>query len=161
MQSTVIALLSDCLALPTPKKTADFDEAQSSVSPSAFRDQWKLAEGFVASEGNDILPHLAKARYDAEYLSHLSLFPILIHYRRPNLVDNHRSLLLLCLVKTNLADALIRVVAEAEPELAVQATVFLGQFLHATSKLLPTELGLGSQCLANLLAQVSSSDYER
>lgn len=30
--------------------------------PSNLKESWKLADGFVASEGLDILPHLAKSR---------------------------------------------------------------------------------------------------
>ncbi len=44
------------------------------LDPSAMRESWRLTEGFVAEEGNAILPHLAKTR--------------------PDLVDNHMALVL-------------------------------------------------------------------
>lgn len=42
--------------------------------PSEMHDSWRLIEGFVAEEGKQLLPHLAKTR--------------------PNLVENHMALLL-------------------------------------------------------------------
>ena len=55
-----------------------------------FRDGWKLAEGFVASEGLDILPGLTKTR--------------------PNLVDTHRAVLAACFLNARLPEALVKVI---------------------------------------------------
>ena len=62
--------------------------------PSTFRDSWKLAEGFVAFEGLDLVPHISKSR--------------------PNLVENHMSLTLQCLLKCDLPEALVKVIVGTE-----------------------------------------------
>ena len=59
----MINLLFDVLCLRIPKSFDTYGKALETVDPSYFRERWKLAEGFVATEGMDILPHLAKSRY--------------------------------------------------------------------------------------------------
>ena len=112
-----MGLFFDALCLPRPAADADSHSlALNSVSPSAFRclnrnfhptplsipssiqklsfrsfrDGWKLAEGFVASEGLDILPGLTKTR--------------------PNLVDTHRAVLAACFLNARLPEALVKVI---------------------------------------------------
>ena len=114
-----MSLFFDALCLPRPAADADsYALALNSISPSAFRykpkfpptrlsldykttekilklschssrDGWKLAEGFVASEGLDILPGLTKTR--------------------PNLVDTHRAVVAACFLNARLPEALVKV----------------------------------------------------
>ena len=132
----------ELLNLRSPSKDCDsFEEALEEVDQSFFREGWKLAEGFVASEGYNILPNLIKTR--------------------PNLQDSHCSLLLFCLLKAELADALINVIITSNLKLSIQATLLLGEFLHVTNRLLPRELNATSHCLPNLLKAVSSGDQTK
>ena len=78
---------------PLPDDTT-FQEAVLMSDPSTFRDSWKLAEGFVAFEGLDLVPHISKSR--------------------PNLVENHMSLTLQCLLKCDLPEALVKVIVGTE-----------------------------------------------
>ena len=104
-----------------------FHEAVYAADPSAFKDSWKLAEGFVASEGLDILPHIAKSR--------------------PNLIENHMSLTLQCLLKCDLPDALVKVIVGTEDfTLSVRATVLLGELLHLANLILPREVSIFFIC---------------
>ena len=73
---TILDLLYQSLSLQVPDWTDEFEVAMKVADPSAFKDSWKLTEGFVASEGKGLLPHLAKSR--------------------PNLVESHTALLLSC-----------------------------------------------------------------
>ncbi len=100
----------------------NFMEALKVADPSTFKDSWKLADGFVAAEGLDILPHISRSR--------------------PNLVENHMSLVLHCLLKCDLPDALVNVIVDSEDLLSVSATVLLGQLLHLANLLLPREVRL-------------------
>ena len=59
------------------------------ADPSEPKDSWKLSDGFVASEGRDILPHLSKSR--------------------PNLLENHLCVLLSCYLQCELPKALVQV----------------------------------------------------
>jgi hypothetical protein len=45
-----------------PDWTDEFEVAMKTADPSAVRESWKLTDGFVASEGRDILPHLSRSR---------------------------------------------------------------------------------------------------
>ena len=89
-QLYLINLFYELLNLkPLPDDTT-FQEAVLMSDPSTFRDTWKLAEGFVAFEGLDLVPHISKSR--------------------PNLVENHMSLTLQCLLKCDLPEALVKVI---------------------------------------------------
>ena len=57
-------LLCQALSVPVLEEDdcCDVSTAAKAVAPNRFRDHWKLADGFVVAEGNDILPHLAKSR---------------------------------------------------------------------------------------------------
>ena len=77
----------------------------------------------------DILPHIAKSR--------------------PNLIENHMSLTLQCLLKCDLPDALVKVIVGTEDfTLSVRATVLLGELLHLANLILPREVSIFD--LANL-----------
>ena len=122
-QLYLINLFYELLNLrPLPNDTT-FQEAVFASDPSAFKESWKLAEGFVASEGLDLLPHLSKSR--------------------PNLVENHLSLILHCLLKCDLPNVLVRVIVDTEEiALSVSSTVLLGELLHLANLLLPREVSL-------------------
>ena len=60
------------------------------LSCPSSRDGWKLAEGFVASEGLDILPGLTKTR--------------------PNFVDTHRAVVVASFLNARLPEALVEVI---------------------------------------------------
>lgn len=75
--------------LQVPDWTEEFDVAMRTADPSAPKDTWKLGEGFVAAEGEDILPHLSKSR--------------------PNLLENHMCVLLSCYLECKLPRALVQV----------------------------------------------------
>ena len=138
----LLKLFSDCLQLRQPKNFDSYTEALATIEPSYFREHWKLAEGFVASEANDILPHLAKTR--------------------PNLQECHKSLLILCLLRANLPKALVNVMTTTQkPEISIRATLLLGQFLHAANVYLPRDLNGSSHCLPTLLDEVSSTDVHQ
>ena len=73
--------------------------------------------------GLDILPHISKSR--------------------PNLVENHLSLILHCLLKCDLPNVLVRVIVDTEEmSLSVSSTVLLGELLHLANLLLPREVSL-------------------
>ena len=127
------------LNLRAPANGSTFSEALKVADPTTFKDAWKLADGFVASEGLDILPHISKSR--------------------PNLVENHMSLVLHCLLKCDLPNVLVKVItATEENSLSVSATVLLGELLHLANLLLPREVNVISHCLPGLLKEVSSLD---
>ena len=121
-QLYLINLLYELLNLKSPKDATNFNDALKISDPSTFRETWKLAEGFVACEGLDILPHISKSR--------------------PNLVESHMSLMLHLLLKANLPDALITVIVDTQTEtsLSISATVLLGELLHMANLLLPREV---------------------
>ena len=62
LQKRLIYLMYEMVNLKAPKKAKSFAEALKVSDPSYFKEPWKLAEDFVAREGNDILPRLAKSR---------------------------------------------------------------------------------------------------
>ena len=139
VRKRLIYLLYEMVNIAAPsKKAKTFNEALKVSDPSHFRESWKLAEDFVAKEGNDILPRLAKSRC--------------------NLLESHTGLVLAALLKTELPDALVEVIVTSSAELSIVATVLLGEILHLVHLLLPRELNATSHCLPALLAHVSSSD---
>ena len=119
-----------------------FAEGLKNADPSTFRDSWKLADEFVAGEGLDLLPPISKSR--------------------PNLVENHLSLVVHCLLKCDLPDALVKVIVDTEESsLSVNATILLGELLHLANVLLPREVNVCSHCLPGLLREVSSLNPNR
>ena len=107
------------------------------ADPAAPRPDWRLSDGFVAAEGRDILPHLARSR--------------------PNLVESHTALLLSAYIQNGLIPALIEVIVTGEGVISVRAGVLLGQFLHLVSSLLPHEISATQQCLPLLASYVDST----
>ena len=81
---------------------------------------------------------------------------------RPNLLENHKCVVLSCLLRTGLPEALIEVIiSSAETDLSILATVLLAELLHAVSVILPRELNATSHCLPALLAEISATDPNR
>ena len=142
VRKRLLHLLYDAVNLKVPRDLSSFASALENVDPSAFRECWKLAEDFVAREGFDILPQLAKSR--------------------PNLLETHTGFILSSLLKTELPDALVKVIVTADTdELSILATILLGELLHMAYVLLPRELNATSHCLPALLAEVSATDPVR
>ena len=120
-----------------PEWTDEFEVAMRTADPASPRPDWRLSEGFVAAEGRDILPHLARSR--------------------PNLVESHTALLLSAFLQNGLIPALIEVIVTGEGVISVRAGVLLGQFLHLVSTLLPHEISATQQCLPLLASYVDST----
>ena len=139
-RKTIIDLLYKSLRLQVPEWTDEFEVAMRTADPSAPRDSWKLTDGFVAAEGQDILPHLARSR--------------------PNLVEAHTALLLSCYLQADLPSALIQVIVTSDTVLSVRAAVLLGQFLHLVSCLLPHEIAATVSCLPLLASHIGGQPVE-
>ena len=143
VRQCLITMFYDMLNLRSlPNKESSFSEGLKNADPCSFRDAWKLADEFVAGEGLDLLPPISKSR--------------------PNLVENHLSLLVHCLLKCDLPDALVKVIVDTEESsLSVNATILLGELLHLANVLLPREVNVCSHCLPGLLREVSSLNPNR
>jgi len=135
---TILDLLYQSLSLQVPDWTDEFEVAMKTADPNAVKDTWKLTDGFVAAEGRDLLPHLAKSR--------------------PNLVENHTAVLLSCYLELGLPDALIKVIVTSDTVLSVRAAVLLGQFLHLVSTILPHEISATQHCLPLLTSHIYTAD---
>ncbi|KAL3868472.1 hypothetical protein ACJMK2_041273 [Sinanodonta woodiana] len=132
----IIELIYELFHLTVPEWTSDFSAALLSVDPSHPRENWRLTDGFVAEEGKNILPHLAKIR--------------------PNLVENHLALLLAAWIGAGLLDALVEVIISSDGELFVRTVILMGGLLHMANQLLPAECVHYSHCLSSLMALASS-----
>ena len=75
--------------LKVPDWTEEFDVAMRTADPSTPKEKWKLTDGFLAAEGQDIIACLSKSR--------------------PNLLENHMCVLLSCYLRCQLPKALIQV----------------------------------------------------
>ncbi|KAJ8305360.1 hypothetical protein KUTeg_015905 [Tegillarca granosa] len=134
----IVEILFDIFRLQTPTDTDDIAIALLSVDPSEMRENWQLTDGFVAEEGRELLPHMAKIR--------------------PNLVENHLALLLSAWIGAGLLGALVEVIITSEPNLFIRTTVLLGKLLHLASTLMPHECSQHNYCLPTLVALASSQD---
>ena len=142
VRKKILLLLYEVLNVKAPTDLSNFSMAVESTNSTSFRENWKLAEDFIAKEGVDILPRLAKSR--------------------PNLLESHIGYLLAALLKTELPDALVKVIVNASSnELSILATILLGELLQLSYVLLPRELNATTHCLPALLAEVSSKDAVR
>jgi len=112
--------------------------AMRTADPSTPKEKWKLTDGFLAAEGQDIIACLSKSR--------------------PNLLENHMCVLLSCYLRCQLPKALIQVIVTSDTVLSVRATVLLGQVLHLSTLLLPHEIGAVSQCLPELAEHIATSN---
>lgn len=138
IRQAIMDVMFDLFRLTLPKWTDNFQEALTSVDPSAMKEEWKLGDGFVAEEGRAILSHLAKVR--------------------PNLVENHLALILAAWIETGILQALVEVITSTDGHLFVRAVILLGELLHMANTLLPHECTSHSHCLPTLMAIASSFD---
>lgn len=99
-------LLYELLWLPQPIWTDEYSVAIAAIDPADYQDAWRLAEGFVAMEGRNVLPSLAN--------------------RVPNIAEIHTSLLLYCFLETGLLNALVEVIVSSAAFISVRATVLIG-----------------------------------
>ncbi|XP_054724795.1 rapamycin-insensitive companion of mTOR-like [Uloborus diversus] len=131
----ILDLLYQLFDISVPEWTDDFNIAIASADPSAVKSSWQLYEGYVVAEGIDVLPYSSKDRM--------------------NLVYNYHSLLVLVLVHCGIIEALSKVIVTSEINLAVRATVFLGEFIYMANQSLPIDCGHLSNCLPTLIASAS------
>ncbi len=61
-QLLVIGFLAVAVGVTLPKESESYSETLDVLKRHPYKDQWKLAEGFVTMEGNDVLPNLIKSR---------------------------------------------------------------------------------------------------
>ncbi|CAH0381377.1 unnamed protein product [Bemisia tabaci] len=132
VRRAVLDLTFDLLNLEQPKWTDSISVALESVNPSTFKDSYKVTEEFVTAEGKSNLPSLTKSRI--------------------NLIETHSALLLYCLLKAGLLDALIEIIIAPDPFLSIRATILLGEILHLAHFLLPPECCNLSPALPNLIS---------
>ena len=116
----VLELLFEMLNLSMPNTCEDFDEALLAASV-ASQDSWQIYDGFVASEGKFLLPHISRSR--------------------GNLFDNYLSILLYSLISFGVIQGLVQVIIQPKNLCnSVRATLVLGEILHLSSRLLPPEV---------------------
>ncbi|KAM4615987.1 rapamycin-insensitive companion of mTOR-like [Polymixia lowei] len=134
----LLEVLYEIFRLPLPIVTQDFTEALLSVDPSRFQDSWRLSDGFVAAEAKVILPHRARSR--------------------PDLMDNYLALVLSAFITSGLLEGLVEVVTSSDDQLAVRATILLGELLHMANTILPHSHSHHLHCLPTLINMAASFD---
>uniref|UniRef100_A0A8C5FLC2 Uncharacterized protein n=1 Tax=Gadus morhua TaxID=8049 RepID=A0A8C5FLC2_GADMO len=134
----LLEVLYEIFRLPLPIATQDFTEALHSVDPSRGQDSWRLSDGFVAAEAKVLLPHRARSR--------------------PDLMDNYLALVLSAFITGGLLEGLVEVVTSSEDQLAVRATILLGELLHMANTILPHSHSHHLHCLPTLINMAASFD---
>ncbi|XP_051960236.1 rapamycin-insensitive companion of mTOR [Xyrauchen texanus] len=134
----LLEVMYDIFRLPVPVVTQDFIEALLSVDPSRFQDNWRLSDGFVASEAKIILPHRARSR--------------------PDLMDNYLALLLSAFIHSGLLEGLVEVITSSDDNISVCATILLGELLHMANTILPHSHSHHLHCLPTLMNMAASFD---
>uniref|UniRef100_A0A1A8BIB3 RPTOR independent companion of MTOR, complex 2 n=1 Tax=Nothobranchius kadleci TaxID=1051664 RepID=A0A1A8BIB3_NOTKA len=134
----LLEVLYEIFRLPVPIITQDFTEALQSVDPSRFQDTWRLADGFIAAEAKVILPHRARSR--------------------PDLMDNYLAFVLSAFITSGLLEGLVEVVTSSDDQLAVRATILLGELLHMANTILPHSHSHHLHCLPTLINMAASFD---
>ncbi|XP_008334750.1 rapamycin-insensitive companion of mTOR isoform X2 [Cynoglossus semilaevis] len=134
----LLEVLYEIFRLPVPIITQDFIEALLSVDPSRFQDSWRLSDGFVAAEAKVILPHRARSR--------------------PDLMDNYLGFVLSSFINSGLLEGLVEVVTSSDDQLAVRATILLGELLHMANTILPHSHSHHLHCLPTLMNLAASFD---
>ncbi|XP_074598789.1 rapamycin-insensitive companion of Tor [Brevipalpus obovatus] len=136
----IMELIFELFFLSVPKHSSDFQIALDSCHPASRQNGWHLLDGFVASEGKALLPHIAK--------------------HRQNLIDNYLSLLLYTFLTNGLLDALVSVITlPSDAENSVRAIILVGELLHLSSQLLPPELAQRYYTLPKLIEAALSPEY--
>ncbi|XP_071034763.1 rapamycin-insensitive companion of mTOR [Parasteatoda tepidariorum] len=136
LRKNILDIFYQLFDINIPEWTDDFSVALCSSDPSAYKTSWQLYEGYIVSEGTDILSYSSKDRM--------------------NLVDNYYSLLVLIFVSAGLLDALCDIIVTSEICLAVRATIFLGEFVYMANQLLPIDCSHLSNCLPSLISSAST-----
>ncbi|XP_036953309.1 rapamycin-insensitive companion of mTOR-like isoform X1 [Acanthopagrus latus] len=134
----LLEVLYEIFRLPVPIVTQDFTEALLSVDPARFQDSWRLSDGFVAAEAKVILPHRARSR--------------------PDLMDNYLAFVLSAFITSGLLEGLVEVVTSSDDQLAVRATILLGELLHMANTILPHSHSHHLHCLPTLINMAASFD---
>ncbi|KAG7241484.1 hypothetical protein INR49_025685 [Caranx melampygus] len=134
----LLEVLYEIFRLPVPIVTQDFTEALLSVDPARFQDTWRLSDGFVAAEAKVILPHRARSR--------------------PDLMDNYLGFVLSAFITSGLLEGLVEVVTSSDDQLAVRATILLGELLHMANTILPHSHSHHLHCLPTLINMAASFD---
>ena len=132
----VLELLFEMLNLNMPSSCEDFEEALLAASV-ASHDSWQVYDGFVASEGKHLLPHISRSR--------------------ANLFDNYLSILLYSLISFGVIQGLVQVIIQPKNRYnVVRATLLLGEILHLSSRLLPPEVYRKCHSLPTLMNTATS-----
>ncbi|XP_043966808.1 rapamycin-insensitive companion of mTOR-like isoform X1 [Gambusia affinis] len=134
----LLEVLYEIFRLPVPIVTEDFTEAFQSVDPARFQDTWRLSDGFVAAEAKVILPHRARSRAD--------------------LMDNYLAFVLSAFITSGLLEGLVEVVTSSDDQLAIRATILLGELLHMANTILPHSHSHHLHCLPTLINMAASFD---
>uniref|UniRef100_A0A8C2YVI1 RPTOR independent companion of MTOR complex 2 n=1 Tax=Cyclopterus lumpus TaxID=8103 RepID=A0A8C2YVI1_CYCLU len=134
----LLEVLYEIFRLPVPIVTEDFTEALLSVDPARFQDAWRLSDGFLAAEAKVILPHRARSR--------------------PDLMDNYLAFVLSAFISSGLLEGLVEVVTSSDDQLAVRATILLGELLHMANTILPHSHSHHLHCLPTLINMAASFD---
>nr|XP_057925788.1 rapamycin-insensitive companion of mTOR-like isoform X4 [Doryrhamphus excisus] len=134
----LLEVLYEIFRLPVPIVTQDFTEALLSVDPARFQDTWRLSDGFVAAEAKLVLPHRARSR--------------------PDLMDNYLAFVLSAFITSGLLEGLVEVVTSNDDQLAVRATIILGELLHMANTILPHTHSHHLHCLPTLINMAASFD---
>ncbi|CAG2101936.1 unnamed protein product [Medioppia subpectinata] len=143
IQRYILELLFELFYLSTPEWTDDFTAALMSSDISSMQNTWQLYDGFVAAEGKAILPFITK--------------------NRVNLMNNYLALLLQSFINYGLIEAIVSVILNLNDSCSsVSATILLGELLHLSSCLLPSDCSHRCQSLPTLMtASMSSSPKKR
>uniref|UniRef100_A0A8C4DJX9 Rapamycin-insensitive companion of mTOR n=1 Tax=Dicentrarchus labrax TaxID=13489 RepID=A0A8C4DJX9_DICLA len=134
----LLEVLYEIFRLPVPIVTQDFTEALLSVDPARFQDTWRLSDGFIAAEAKVILPHRARSR--------------------PDLMDNYLAFVLSAFITSGLLEGLVEVVTSSDDQLAIRATILLGELLHMANTILPHSHSHHLHCLPTLINMAASFD---
>nr|XP_019960983.1 PREDICTED: rapamycin-insensitive companion of mTOR isoform X2 [Paralichthys olivaceus] len=134
----LLEVLYEIFRLPVPIITQDFTEGLLSVDPARFQDTWRLSDGFVAAEAKVILPHRARSR--------------------PDLMDNYLGFVLSAFISSGLLEGLVEVVTSSDDQLAIRATILLGELLHMANTILPHSHSHHLHCLPTLINMAASFD---
>ncbi|XP_053181955.1 rapamycin-insensitive companion of mTOR-like isoform X3 [Scomber japonicus] len=138
LQKGLLEVLYEIFRLPVPIVTQDFTEALLSVDAARFQDTWRLSDGFVAAEAKVVLPHRARSR--------------------PDLMDNYLAFVLSAFITSGLLEGVVEVVTSSDDQLAVRATILLGELLHMANTILPHSHSHHLHCLPTLINMAASFD---
>uniref|UniRef100_A0A3Q1KBB7 RPTOR independent companion of MTOR, complex 2 a n=1 Tax=Anabas testudineus TaxID=64144 RepID=A0A3Q1KBB7_ANATE len=128
----LLEVLYEIFRLPVPIVTEDFMEGLLSVGDVAFAGAPKFSYIF---------------------------FPIC--YIRPDLMDNYLAFVLSAFITNGLLEGLVEVVTSSDDQLAVRATILLGELLHMANTILPHSHSHHLHCLPTLINMAASFDISQ